>query len=158
MMDRHHVEHYHEQGEDFCTSLCMTKTTNERGNIMNITEITSLLEMLSALDTTTTTTTSPSTAVERRKVLVRGDRSGVFFGTITARDGQEVTLEDVRHIWFWAGAANTAEMSVSGVSRPDECKFVVPAPKILVLDAIEVLDCTAEAIESLESVPVWSES
>ena len=39
-----------------------------------------------------------------KKVIIRGDRSGVFFGTIVKKEGQEVTLEKCRRnckkIWF----------------------------------------------------------
>ena len=35
-----------------------------------------------------------------KKVIVRGDRSGVFFGTITKKEGQEVTLENCRRLWY----------------------------------------------------------
>lgn len=40
-----------------------------------------------------------------KKVIIRGDRSGVEFGTLVAHDGQEVTLHNARRIWYWAGAA-----------------------------------------------------
>ena len=89
-------------------------------------------------------------------VIVRGDRSGVFFGILANRDGREVTLIDARHIWYWSGAANTAEMANSGVSKPNDCKIVAPVGTLLVLDAIEVLACTPEAVESLSAVPAWS--
>lgn len=90
-------------------------------------------------------------------VIVRGDRSGVFYGLMTARSGTEVTLQDARHIWYWAGAANTAEIANSGVSKPAECKIVAPVEHLLVLDAIEVLVCTQAARESLDAVPAWSQ-
>ena len=35
-----------------------------------------------------------------KKVIVRGDRSGVFFGTLAAKDGQEVKLEKCRRLWY----------------------------------------------------------
>ena len=98
---------------------------------------------------------SPSTTPEW--VIVRGDRSGVFYGLMVARSGTEVTLQDARHIWYWAGAANTAEIANSGVAMPDECKIVAPVARLLVLDAIEVLTCTRVAIESLDAVPAWSQ-
>lgn len=101
------------------------------------------------------TATAPSDTAAR-KVIVRGDRSGVFYGTITARNGQEVTLDQARHIWYWAGAANTAELANSGTSQPDDCKIVAPVSRILILDAIEVLDCTEVACVSLDAVPFWS--
>lgn len=40
-----------------------------------------------------------------KKVIVRGDRSGVFFGTLAERNGREVKLKNCRRIWYWAGAA-----------------------------------------------------
>lgn len=90
------------------------------------------------------------------KVIVRGDRSGVFYGTLLERNGTEVTLGDCRHIWYWSGAANTAEIANSGVSQPDDCKIVAPVTRILILDAIEVLDCTEAACASLDAVSPWS--
>jgi hypothetical protein len=93
---------------------------------------------------------------ELRKVIVRGDRSGVFYGDIVSRDGREVTLANARHVWYWNGAANTAEMANLGVSKPNDCKIVAPVNRILILDAIEVLDCTDVAVASLDAVPAWS--
>ena len=90
-------------------------------------------------------------------VIVRGDQSGVFFGLLEAQDGQTVTMRDARHVWYWSGAANTAEMANSGVSRPQECKIVGPVERLVVLDAIEILYCTPEAVASLDAVPFWSQ-
>lgn len=99
---------------------------------------------------------SPTATETHRKVIVRGDRSGVFYGTIVGRNGSEVTLADARHVWYWSGAANTAEMANAGVSKPDDCKIVAPVKRLLILDAIEVLDCTPEAVASLDAVPAWT--
>ena len=35
-----------------------------------------------------------------KKVIIRGDRSGVFFGTLAEKDGQEVKLEKCRRLWY----------------------------------------------------------
>lgn len=91
-----------------------------------------------------------------RYVLVRGDRSGVFCGVLVSEEGQTVELTDCRHIWYWAGAANVAEMSLTGVARPNECKFVAPVARMRVLDAIEIVDCTPQAETILRAVPAWS--
>lgn len=40
-----------------------------------------------------------------KKVIIRGDRSGVEFGTLVEHNGSEVTLYNARRIWSWAGAA-----------------------------------------------------
>lgn len=89
------------------------------------------------------------------KVIVRGDSSGVFFGTIKERNGREVTLSDCRRIWYWEGAASISQLAVDGTSKPKECKFTVAVPEIVILDAIEVIPCTDKAIKSIESVWVW---
>lgn len=96
-----------------------------------------------------------------RYAVVRGDRSGVFCGVVVSEEknasyGATVELTECRHVWYWSGAANTAEMALSGVSKPNACKFVGPVGRLRVLDAIEVIDCTAAAEESLRGVPVWS--
>lgn len=103
---------------------------------------------------------SPAATVgfEHRYVIVRGDKSGVFCGVIVSEEGQTVELTEARHIWYWVGAANTAEMALAGVARPEDCKIVAPVTRLRILDAIEVIDCSAAAEASLRAVPVWSES
>ena len=39
-----------------------------------------------------------------KKVIIRADRAGVFYGTIIRKDGDEVELKDCRRIWYWNGA------------------------------------------------------
>lgn len=90
-----------------------------------------------------------------KKVIVRGDRSGVFFGTLEAKEGTEVLLKDCRRIWYWCGAASISQLATEGVKNPDKCKFTVTVESIVILDAIEIIPCTEEAIESIEGVSVW---
>lgn len=87
--------------------------------------------------------------------IVRGDRSGVFFGKIESRNGQEVTLRDVRRLWYWDGAASISELAVKGPSRPQNCKFPVPVDKIVLTDVIEIDECTQEAVKAIKEVPLW---
>lgn len=89
------------------------------------------------------------------KVIVRGDRSGVFFGTINERNGREVTLSNCRRIWYWEGAASLSQLAVDGTSSPSGCKFTVTVPEIVILDAVEIITCTDKAINSIENVWVW---
>ena len=91
-----------------------------------------------------------------KKVIVRGDRSGVFFGTLAAKDGQEVKLEKCRRLWYWDGAASISQLAVDGTTNPSGCKFTVTVDEIEILDAIEIIPCTDKAIESIESVGVWA--
>lgn len=90
-----------------------------------------------------------------RKVIVRGDRSGVFFGTLLERNGQEVVLTDCRRLWYWDGASSISQLAVDGTAKPANCKFTVVVDFISILDAIEIIPCTPKAIKSIEGVPVW---
>ena len=90
-----------------------------------------------------------------KKVIIRGDRSGVFFGILTEKNGREVKLTKCRRLWFWSGAASLSQLAVDGVANPDHCKFTVTVDEIAILDAIEIIPCTAKAINSIEGTPEW---
>lgn len=90
-----------------------------------------------------------------QKYIVRCDRSGVFFGEIEKREGREVTMRNVRGLWYWSGAASLMQLAKEGVRRPDDCKFTVTLDEITVLDAIEILPCRSEAVTSVEGVEEW---
>ena len=90
-----------------------------------------------------------------KQVIIRGDRSGVFFGTLAERNGREVKLTDCRRLWYWEGAASLSQLAVEGVKAPQSCKFTIVVPEIEILDAIEVIPCTDEAIKSINGVKEW---
>ena len=90
-----------------------------------------------------------------KKVIVRGEYSGVFFGTLIEKNGKEVTLENCRRIWYWEGAASISQLAVDGVKKPEQCKFTVSVNSIAILDAIEIIPCTETAIYSIEGVKEW---
>lgn len=75
----------------------------------------------------------------KKKVIVRGDRSGVFFGELVERNGREVKLENCRRLWYWDGAASISQLAINGTTNPGECKFTVTVPEIEILDAIEII-------------------
>ena len=90
-----------------------------------------------------------------KKVIIRGDRSGVEFGTLVAQNGQEVTLKNARRLWYWEGAASLSQLAKDGTAKPSECKFTVTVSSITILDAIEIIPCTDKAINSIEGVKEW---
>lgn len=91
-------------------------------------------------------------------VIVRADRAGVFAGTLTEKNGTEVIMENARRIWYWDGAASLSEMAISGVSKPENCKFPASLDRILVLGVIEIIPCMKNARDSIEGVPVWKKA
>ena len=87
--------------------------------------------------------------------IVRGDRSGVFFGKINHQDGKEVQMTDVRCIWYWMGAASIVELAQNGVNCPDECKFTVTVEELTITDAIEIIPCTDKSTAIIKAVREW---
>lgn len=87
--------------------------------------------------------------------IVRGKDSGVFAGTVKEIDGQRVLMEDVRRIWYWDGAASISQLAKSGTTAPENCKFTVRVDTMLILDVIEIIPCTEEAVQSIEAVKEW---
>lgn len=88
-------------------------------------------------------------------VIVRTYSAGVFAGFLDSRDGQEVTLLQARRLWRWEGAASLSELAVRGVKTPSGCKFPVAVPRVILTQAIEILDVTDAAKASIDAVPEW---
>lgn len=92
-----------------------------------------------------------------KKVIVRCNRAGVFFGTLAEFDSinREATLTDVRRLWYWDGAASLSQLATDGTNAPHSCKFTVIVPEMAVMEVIEILPCSDKAIKSIEEVSVW---
>ncbi len=89
-------------------------------------------------------------------VIVRTYSAGVFAGYLEKREGQEVTLKNARRLWYWEGAASLSQLCMEGVSKPEECKFPCEVDKVVLTEAVEILDVTPEAFESIKNVPIWA--
>jgi len=93
--------------------------------------------------------------MENKKVIVRADRAGVFFGNIKERIGSEVTMTNVRRLWFWSGAASLSQLAINGVTNRHDCRFTIVVPEMTILGVIEIIPCSDEAIKSINSVKEW---
>ena len=89
--------------------------------------------------------------------IVRTYSAGVFAGYLESRNGKEVVLRNARRLWYWDGASSLSQLAMEGVKRPENCKFPCEVDTILLLEAIEIIDCTEKARLSLAMVPVWSQ-
>jgi hypothetical protein len=88
-------------------------------------------------------------------VIVRAETAGVFAGYLEKKEADEVTLRNVRRLWYWSGANSCSALALDGVSKPEACKFTAPNSKILIRKWIEILDCTKKAQTILEGVKIW---
>ena len=93
--------------------------------------------------------------MKEQNYIVRANKAGVFFGKIKERNGDEITMTDVRRIWYWNGAATLSQLAVEGTKKPQNCKFTVYVPEMTILGVIEIIPCTAEAEASIKGVPEW---
>lgn len=93
--------------------------------------------------------------MDNRYYIVRSAQAGVFAGNIIERNGSEVTMANVRRLWFWSGAASLSQLAVDGVKHPQECKFTITVPSMVILGVIEIIPCSAEAEQVIKAVPEW---
>ena len=90
-----------------------------------------------------------------KKVIIRTEKAGVFFGEVKERNGNEATISNCRRLWYWDGAASISQLAVEGVKNPQKCKFTVTVDEMTVLGVIEIIPCTEEAINSINAVSIW---
>lgn len=89
-------------------------------------------------------------------VIIRTYSAGVFAGYLKSRNGQEVTLINARRLWQWSGAASLSQLAVDGTNAPKSCKFPCEVPHIELTQAIEVIECSKKAQDSIKAVAVWT--
>lgn len=87
--------------------------------------------------------------------IVRTRSAGVFAGYISFHDGLQVTLLRARRLWYWSGAFSLSQLAIEGTSKPKECKFPEEVSKIVLTEAIEILDVTEKAQKSIQGVAVY---
>ncbi|MBQ9338765.1 MAG: hypothetical protein IJS13_00350 [Paludibacteraceae bacterium] len=94
---------------------------------------------------------------KEKKVIIRSNGAGVFFGTLNDYDMQNgvVELLNTRRLWYWSGACSLSQLATEGVKYPNDCKFTVIVPQMQVANVLEVIPCTEQAVKNIENVPVW---
>jgi len=89
--------------------------------------------------------------------IVRTYSAGVFAGYVQKQKGKEVTLLNARRLWYWKGASSLSQLAMEGTKTPKECKFPCEVTKIELLEAIEILEVTKQAKESIDNVSIWQQ-
>lgn len=88
-------------------------------------------------------------------VIVRAKDAGVFFGKYDSHNEAEITLKEVRKLHYWDGAAAVEEISQIGTKKPQNCRFTITIPSMVVAHPIQVIPCTKEAVKAIQSVKEW---
>lgn len=92
-----------------------------------------------------------------KKCIIRTNRAGVFFATLAEFDvtNSIATLNDCRRLWYWSGAASLSQLAVEGVKNPNNCKFTIVVPTMQVMEVIEIIPCSDNAVKNIENVRTW---
>lgn len=87
-----------------------------------------------------------------KKVIVRTNSAGVFFGELAEKSGKEVIVKNARRMWRWkvAKSISLSAVAIRGIDN-SECK-ITEAVESIWLEAIELIPCTNKAILSIEGV------
>lgn len=88
-------------------------------------------------------------------VIVRTYSAGVHAGYLKSRNGKEVELLRARRFYQWYGSSTLSQFAQSGTSQPSKCKFPEEVDRLILTEAIEILDVTEQAKKTIDSVPVW---
>ena len=88
-------------------------------------------------------------------VIVRGNRSGVFAGTLAGMERGLTWLTNCRRLWYWDGAASDFQIATDGTKRPDNCQFTVTVAEIILTDVIEIIPATETAEKRIKEIKEW---
>ena len=93
-----------------------------------------------------------------KKVIVRTYSAGVWFGLLEQKEKNEVILKDARRMyqWFCKESISLSAVAIYGINQ-DKSRICVAVPSIW-LEAIEILPCSDESINSLEIAPIVKQS
>lgn len=89
-----------------------------------------------------------------KKVIVRTQSAGVFFGFLSEKVGKEVILTNARRLWYWKTAndgISLSDMAIGGAHK--DSKFCAPVD--IWLEAIEIIPCSDTAIKSIEEKSIY---
>ena len=94
-----------------------------------------------------------------QKYILRSPEAGVFYGEMTQEvdSSRIVKLTTARQLWYWEGAATLLQLAKTGTTKPYNCKFTVTVDEITICNVSEIIPCTKEAMESIDSVEAWIE-
>ena len=90
--------------------------------------------------------------------IIRADRAGVFLGKIIESNGSTLIVSNVRRLYYWSGALDVITISLSGVSKPANCKFSAQLgdnDKSTILNVIEHHPVSESALQQLNAIPAW---
>ena len=93
-----------------------------------------------------------------KKCIIRTYASGVHFGELVSQVGRQVELKKSRRLWYWDVAPNGISLSEVAVYGPigSRSRICCVVDEIVILDAIEIIPCTDEAVKVIEDAKTFT--
>lgn len=88
-----------------------------------------------------------------QKVIIRTYSAGVWYGTLSQKEGKEVVLTNARRMWRWWAKESISLSGVAVHGIKVEKSQIAPAVEGVWLEAIEIIPTTKECQKSIESAP-----
>ena len=99
--------------------------------------------------------TKKPTSLIGKHVIVRSNLSGMLFGILTAKNGTELTLKNVRKFYYFSGANTCEDLATQGALNKENCKMTVEIEEMVISEYCQILPCTKQAIAQNKSIPIW---
>lgn len=100
-------------------------------------------------------TKSPSVG---KKCIVRTYASGVHFGEVVSVTDRTVELKNARRLWYWKAKSGISLSAVAMNGIGSGSKVADLTPQITLLDGLELIPVSDEALPSIEGASVQSAS
>ena len=93
-----------------------------------------------------------------KKCIIRTYASGVHFGELVSQSGRQVELKNARRLWRWDAAPHGISLSEVATHGPvgSRSKICCVVPEMSILDGLEVIPCTDEAVDVIEAAKVYT--
>lgn len=122
---------------------------------MNINDLKNTLEFLSNLDcdNQTKNNATGNKGIQHligEYVIIRTYSAGNWFGKLDQKSGNEVILKDARRMWRWFAKQSVALSGVAKYGIVQDKSKIEPAINSVWLEAIEILELTDEAKNSIK--------
>lgn len=88
-----------------------------------------------------------------QQVIIRTYSAGVWFGKLDKKSGKEVILSNARRMWRWKTAKSISLSGCAIYGIDYDYSKIAPAVENVWLEAIEIIECSKVAIESINGAP-----
>lgn len=88
-----------------------------------------------------------------KKVIIRTNSAGVWFGLLEQKDGKEVILKDARRMYQWWCKEGISLSAVAIYGLNISKSKIIEAVSNVWLEAIEIIPCTEISVKDLEEAP-----